>query len=592
MRFPQPFIDEIRAAADIVAVVSDYVTLRKAGTSYKGLCPFHSEKSPSFTVHRDRGFFHCFGCGAGGDVFKFVELQEKVGFTDAVKQLAARFGVPIPELEESDEGRESAAEREALLRAHEVAAAYFREQLGSPAGARIRQYLLGDRGLTPETIETLGMGYAPREGLRERLLKIGLSPALAVASGLVSKRDDGTEVDRFRNRLMIPITRDTGSVIAFGGRALEKDQVPKYLNSPETPVYSKGRTLYGLSLTKADLRKTGWTAIVEGYFDFAQVFQAGGIPVVATCGTALTPSQAKLLKRFVSKTVLCYDPDAAGQGAAERSSELLVTEGFDVNVALLAGGQDPDTFVQTRGRAAYVAQLKQSKPYLEFLLDRAASGQDLTRDEPRREFLKKMLTVAARIPDPAARDQFADRLAHKARVTEDVVRAEIRRAAAARKTEVSPERLRSLTAPLRDVEKGLLWALMHTPEEALKVLRQLEIIDLEGLRSQDILAKALELPNSPDLELPGGLMERLTDQEQQLLTSVAAGRESGLLDLDTCVQSLRFARIERELAGIQREIDAVSGQPGSDLNPLLRRKNELRTELDRARRGPRDGYNR
>jgi len=313
--------------------------------------------------------------------------------------------------------------------------------------------------------------------------------------------------------------------------------------------------------------------------------------VVATCGTALTSSQARLLKRFVTKTVLCYDPDAAGQGAAERSSELLVTEGFDVNVALLAGGQDPDTFVQSRGRAAYVAQLKQSKPYLEFLLDRAAAGQDLTRDEPRREFLKKMLTVAARIPDPAARDQFADRLAHKARVTEDVVRAEIRRAAAARKTEVSPERLRSLTAPLRDVEKGLLWALVHTPEEALKVLRQLEIIDLEGLRSQDVLVKALELPISPDLELPGALMERLTDQEQQLLTSVAAGRESGLLDLDACVQSLRFARIDRELAGIQREIDAVSGQPGSDLNQLLRRKNELRTELDRARRGPRDGYN-
>ena len=593
-RFPQPFIDEVRAAADIVAVVSDYVTLRKAGTSYKGLCPFHSEKSASFTVHRDRGFFHCFGCGAGGDVFKFVELQEKVGFTDSVKQLAQRFGVPIPDLEESEEGRESAAEREALLRAHEVAAAYFREQLGSPAGGRIRQYLLGDRGLTPETIETLGIGYAPqsREGLRERLLKTGLSPALIVASGLVSRRDDGTEVDRFRNRLMIPITRDTGSVIAFGGRALEQDQVPKYLNSPETPIYSKGRTLYGLSLTKGDLRKTGWATIVEGYFDFAQVFQAGGIPVVATCGTALTSSQARLLKRFVSKTVLCYDPDAAGQGAAERSSELLVTEGFDVNVALLAAGQDPDTFVQTRGRAAYVAQLKQSKPYLEFLLDRAASGQDLTRDEPRREFLKKMLTVAARIPDPATRDQFADRLAHKARVTEDVVRAEIRRAAAARKTELSPERLRSLTAPLRDVEKGLLWGLVHTPDQALAVLYQLETADFEGLRSQDILAKALELPKSIAAEMPGALLERLTDQEQQLLTGVAAGRESGLLRLENCVQALRFARIERELGGIQRQIDGSAGQPGADLDQLLRRKNELRTTLDRARRGPRDGYNR
>jgi DNA primase len=596
MRFPQPFIDEVRGAADIVAVVSDYVTLRKAGASYKGLCPFHGEKSPSFTVHRDRGFFHCFGCGAGGDVFKFVELQEKVGFSDAVRQLAQRFGVPIPELEESDEGRESAAEREAMLRAHEVAAAYFREQLESPAGARIREYLLGERGLTTETIATLGIGYAPpssRDGLRQRLVQLGLTPALILTSGLVSRRDDGTEVDRFRNRLMIPITRDTGSVIAFGGRALQKDQVPKYLNSPETPIYSKGRTLYGLSLTKGDLRKSGWTAIVEGYFDFAQVFQAGGIPVVATCGTALTPSQARLLHRFVSKTVLCYDPDAAGQGAAERSSELLVTEGFDVNVALLAGGQDPDSFVQTRGRAAYVAQLKQSKPYLEFLLDRAAAGQDLTRDEPRREFLKKMLTVAARIPDPAARDQFADRLAHKARVTEEVVRSEIRRAAAARKTELSPERLRSLTAPLRDVEKALLWALVHTPEEVVDVLQQLEHDDLEGLRSQDILAKALALKSSAELDLPGALMERLTDQEQQLLTGVAAGKESGLLSLDACVQALKFGRIERELAGIQRAIDDSSArESGPDLDRLLRRKNELRTELDRARRGPRDGYNR
>jgi DNA primase len=593
VRFPQPFIDEVRAASDIVAVVSDYVTLRKAGASYKGLCPFHSEKSPSFTVHRDRGFFNCFGCGAGGDVFKFIELQEKVGFADAVKQLAQRFGVPIPELEATEEGRESAAEREALLRAHEVAAAYFREQLESAAGARIRDYLAGERGLSPETIATLGIGYAPasREGLRQRLLKVGLSPALSIASGLVSRRDDGTEVDRFRNRLMIPITRDTGSVIAFGGRALEKDQVPKYLNSPETPIYSKGRTLYGLSLTKGDLRKTGWAAIVEGYFDFAQVFQAGGIPVVATCGTALTPAQARLLKRFVSKTVLCYDPDAAGQGAAERSSELLVTEGFDVNVALLAGGQDPDTFVQTRGRTAYVAQLKQSKPYLEFLLDRAAAGRDLTRDEARRDFLKTMLAVAARIPDPAARDQFADRLAHKARVTEEVVRSEIRRAAAARKTELSPERLRSLTAPLRDVEKALLWALVHTPDEALHVLQQLELTDLEGLRSQDVLQKAAELKISEDLVMPGALMERLNDQEQQLLTRVAASAESGQLSLDACAQALKFGRIERELAGIQREIDSGSDESGADVNQLLRRKNELRTKLDRARRGPRDGYN-
>jgi DNA primase len=227
--FPQAFIDDVRSAADIVTVISDYVSLRKAGATYKGLCPFHGEKTPSFNVNRDRGFFHCFGCGVGGDVFKFMELQEKVGFTDAVRQLAQRFGIPIPELEASEEGRENAAERESLLKIHEVAAAYFREQLQSNAGARIREYLTSQRKLTDETIATLGLGWAPpsRDGLRDRLLKQGFAPATTVKSGLVTRRDDGSEWDRFRNRLMIPIARDTGSVIAFGGRALEREQVPK-----------------------------------------------------------------------------------------------------------------------------------------------------------------------------------------------------------------------------------------------------------------------------------------------------------------------------------------------------------------------------
>ncbi|HXG87150.1 MAG TPA: DNA primase [Vicinamibacterales bacterium] len=594
--FPQQFIDEVRSAADIVTVISDYVSLRKAGAKFKGLCPFHGEKTPSFNVDRDRGFFHCFGCGVGGDVFKFIELQEKVGFTDAVRQLAQRFGIPVPELDASESGRETSAEREALLKMHELAAGYFREQLESPAGLRIREYLLGERGLTPETIATLGLGYAPqsRDTLRQRFLKQGFSPATAVKSGLISRRDDGSEVDRFRNRLMIPITRETGSIIAFGGRALEKDQQPKYLNSPETPIYSKSRTLYGLSHTKGHLRKADVAVIVEGYFDFAQVFQAGGVPVVATCGTALTATQAQLLRRFTSKTVLCYDPDTAGQGAAERSCELLVSEGFSVNVALLPGGQDPDSFVQTRGRDAYVAQLKQSKPYLEFLLDRAATGIDLGRDDARREFLSRMLGVAARIPDPAARDQFADRLAHKARVTEEVVRAEIRKAAAARKTELPAERARSLSAPLRDVERGLLWAIVHTPADAHAVLSALEPTDFEGLRSQDLLEKAASLLNLDAEELPAALMERLNDQEAQLLSRVASETAAPVPILTNCIEVLRSSRIERQLAAIQQEIDddRLEHRPADLLNQLLRKKNDLRSQLEHTRRGPRDGYNR
>jgi DNA primase len=588
MRFPQLFIDEVKNAADIVTVISDYVSLKKAGNSYKGLCPFHAEKSPSFNVHRDRGFFHCFGCGVGGDVFKFVELQEKVGFTDAVRQLAQRFGIPVPELDTTEDGRETAAEREALLKMHEVAAGYFQEQLETPAGARVRDYLQRERGLTPPTIATLGLGYAPasRDGLRQRLVKQGFTADAYLKSGLVVRRDDGSEVDRFRHRLMVPIARDTGSIIAFGGRALDQDQVPKYLNSPETPIYSKSRTLYGLHLTKGDLRTSGFAIIVEGYFDFAQVYQAGGLPVVATCGTALTPQQALLLRRFAPKALLCYDPDAAGQGAAERSCELLVSEGFDVNVARLPAGEDPDTFVQRHGRDAYVEQLRQSRPYLEFLLDRAASGHDFTRDDTRREFLRSMLAVAARIPDPAARDHFADRLAHKARVTEEVVRAEIRKTAAARKTELPVERLRALSAPLRDVEKGLLWSLMHAPEEAAVVLSHLEDADFEGLRSQTLLEKARRLSSLGPEVLPAVLMERLSDQEAQLLARVASEREPLQLVPEYCVQTLKFARIERELGAIQERIDHMRKDADEgELLALLRRKNDLRTQLDRARRG-------
>ncbi len=585
MKFPQTFIDEVRTAADIVTVVSDYVSLKKSGNRYKGLCPFHAEKTPSFSVDRDKGFFHCFGCQAGGDVFKFIELQEKVGFSDAVRQLAQRFAIPIPELETTDEGRESAAEREALLKIHEVAAAYFREQLQTTDASSIRDYLQDERRLQLETITALGLGYAPRsrDGLRQRLVKQGFPSALLLKSGLVLRRDDGNEVDRFRNRLMIPIARDSGSVIAFGGRAMEKDQVPKYLNSPETPIYTKSRTLYGLNLTRGDLRKARFAIIVEGYFDFAQVFQAGGLPVVATCGTALTPQQAVLLRRFAPKALLSYDPDAAGQNAAERSCELLVSEGFDVNVALLPNGQDPDTYVQRHGRDAYVSLLQQSRPYLDFLLDRASAEYDFSRDDSRRDYLKKMLVVAARIPDPAARDQFADRLAHKARVTEEVIRAEIRKAAAARRTELPVDRIRAFSAPLRDVEKGLLWALVHAPGDAAAVLARIEDADLEGLRAQTILEKARGFLSLGPEELPGALMERLSDQEAQLVSRAAMEREPPVRDLPACAEALRHLRLTRELGELEAEIARLKrAEPSSpELWTLTARSIELARRLNR-----------
>lgn len=576
--FPQSFIDDLRMQADIVQVVQDYVSLKRSGATYKGLCPFHSEKTPSFHVNREKGFFHCFGCGVGGDVFKFLELQEKMGFQDAVRQLAARFGVPIPEGVEANEARVDAGERESLLKMHELAAAYFREQLASPAGSRARLQLR-DRGVTVETINRLGLGFASpsRDGLRGKLLEHGFSPAQLLRSGLAAERDNGQPIDRFRGRLMVPICRDTGSVIAFGGRATEAGQEPKYLNSPETPIYSKSRILYGLHLTKAAIRRLGYAVLVEGYFDFAQLLQADVAPVVASCGTALTPQQAQLLRRFTSKVILSFDPDAAGQGAASRSCELLVTEGFDVNVAVLPGGEDPDTFVRTHGREAYGEQLKGSRPYLEFLLDRTAEEHDLGSDDGRRQFLAKMLGVAARIPNPAARDQFGDRLAHKARITEEVVRAEIRKAAVSRRTTLTSRELPGF-GEVKYAERGLIWSLVHEPAEGLAALGELEDTDFEGLSAGRILEVARSLGDRPVEVLPSALLERLNTEEARLVTSIATAGTAPA-PASECARAIRRLRYEREQAAVQREIDRLQGLGASlhdsQIDILWRRKKDL-----------------
>jgi DNA primase len=569
-------------------VIQDYVPLRRAGTKHKGLCPFHSEKTPSFTVDAEKGFFHCFGCHAGGDVFKFLELHEKVAFPDAVRMLAQKFGVALPELGEGGEGpRQDARLREELLKVHEVAAGYFREQLAGAAGARARQQLR-DRSVSEQTIEQLGLGYAPasRDGLRAALAAQGFAHPLLLQSGLVVQRDGGEVVDRFRNRLMVPICRETGSVVAFGGRSMTPDQQPKYLNSPETAIYSKSRTLYGLSLTKASIRKLGYAVLVEGYFDFAQVYQAQAAPVVASCGTALTAAQAHLLRRFTTKVVLSYDPDAAGEGAAARSCEILVSEGFDVNVAVLEKGEDPDTFIRNRGGDQYRERLRGSRPYLEYLLDRAAGAADLAHDLGRRRFLSSMLTVAATIPDAAARDQFADRIAHKARITEEVVRAEIRKAAAGRKTQVAvPGTVAG--GHVRDAERALLWWIVNNPAEALTAMEALDPADLEGLATGEILEVARTLhPESPD-HLPSGLLQRLSTMSAQLVTRVSAEKAPPVLIVGECVRALKLIRWEREKAVLQREIDRLQDSgAGAAIDALLRSKSDLLHRIEDLKSRP------
>jgi len=460
-----------------------------------------------------------------------------------------------------------------------------RGDLGTNAN-RIRTYI-ADRGITEMTSEAQGLGFAPpgRESLMQALIKQGFSQGTLLKAGLLVQRDDGQAIDRFRNRLMIPIGRDTGSIIAFGGRALEKDQQPKYLNSPETPIYSKSRTLYGLHLSKAAIRQSGFVVLVEGYFDFGQVYQAG-FPVVASCGTALTPQQAQQLRRFVGKVVLSYDPDAAGQGAAARSSELLVGEGFDVNVAKLPAGADPDTFIQKNGGPAYGERLKQSQPYLDYLLDRAAAGHNLNSDEGRVKFLAEMLPVAARIPDEAMRDRFGDRLAFKARVTDEVVRAQIRKAAVQKQTTFGRDGVQPRLTSFGNVtkaEKGLIWWLVHEPGQALAALESLDREDFSGLISRSVLDLALELNENRGFS-PSVLLERLSTIEAQLVTGIASEKEPHVNDAESCAQIIRRMRCEREHAAIQREIDHLqelgASEHSSRIDALWAQKHELLRRLE------------
>jgi DNA primase len=582
-RFPPGFIDDLKAQADIVQVIQDVVPLKQAGSTFKGLCPFHQEKTPSFHVNREKGFFHCFGCSTGGDVLKFVELHEKLSFPEAVQSLAQRFGLAVPESGDPERDREALVEREALLKVHELADAYFRAQLNGAAGTVARRYL-EQRDMRPETVERLGLGYAPprRDSLTTHLQDAGQPLDRLLRSGLVVQRDGGRPYDRFRNRLIIPIAREAGSVIAFGGRALATDQQPKYLNSPETPLYAKGRTLYGLHLTKQAVADVGYVVLVEGYFDFAQALQAGVKPVAATCGTALTDRHVRLLRRFCSRTLLSFDPDSAGEGAAARSGELLISQGFQVNVVQLPPGDDPDGFIRQHGGGAYRERLRTSRPYLDDVLDRAAAGRDLSRAQEKRALLDRMKPVAQAIQDKVVKDGFLDRVEHLAQVPEGMFRDELRQENKPRRAEVQAD-IRTAQTALLPAEKGLIWWMMRSTAAAQAVLASLEPADLEGVQTAHILQLARSLATVPAEGAPEALRERLDEDDVELVGAIE--REAvPAADAEDCGIELRKRRYDREREALQAAIDRRQrdGSPAAldEIPDLWARKKDLLQRIE------------
>ncbi|MHB8772029.1 MAG: DNA primase [Syntrophales bacterium] len=477
---PEATIEEIRRRTDIVALIGEYVTLRKAGRNFLGLCPFHQEKTPSFTVSPDKQMFYCFGCSEGGNAVSFLMKLNQLTFPEALRQLAGKVGVLIPEKTLSRQERERATASEQIRRANELAAGFFARSLSSPAGADAREYLR-KRGIDATAIETFRLGYAP-EGwhhLLDYLGKQGIAPTLAEQAGLVVARagNERGHYDRFRGRLMIPIEDVDGHVIAFGGRVMGTGE-PKYMNSPESPLYTKGNNLFGLARTREAIREKGFAVLVEGYFDLIALWNAGIDNVVATLGTALTRAQVDLIRRYTPRVAALFDPDEAGRKALARSLELFLAGNVHSRAVILPEGFDPDDFVRTQGRQKMDELLAQALPMADYYIERIL-GRKGTLEEDR-DRLREAVAFLTRIEDDVERNLFVKKVAEALGVDQEVLKKEIRppraRITAPAAGAPAGPRRQEAAVEMDPLELGLIRMLLDYPATA-DAVRESAVLD-------------------------------------------------------------------------------------------------------------------
>ncbi len=641
MALSSDFAQSLKLQADIVRIVSDYVSLKKAGAqNYSGLCPFHKEKTPSFSVHAMRQFFHCFGCGQSGDVFSFVQKIENITFPEAIRAVAQKMGVALPKQTFSTEAEAKDARlRTVLLDIHERACAFFQECLRRPEGARAREYLAG-RGLNEETIRHFRIGFAPDSGfvLRDRL-KGEFGEEVMRESGLFSwkdsnhppapspggsgqaknsrqevpavpavGRDDRPEAQslkpeaalsamysKFRNRIMFPITNESGRVIAFTGRTLSTDEKagPKYLNSPETTIYSKSRVLFNLNLAKEAIRALNYAILVEGQMDCISVFAAGFHNVIASSGTAFTAAQAGLLGRFSKQIVVNFDPDAAGAKATERTLGLLIEEEFDIKVLTLEPGFDPDLYVRRKGREAYAKQLKQSSlPYFSYLIERARAQFPVRSGEGKKKAVNYLLPHVQRVPSRIVRDGLAEEIAQKLSIDSAVLRQELKHAAADRKSATIKT---SAESQVTDAEKILIRALTSGrqlqseeyvsdrsgADDAFDPARQARyVLSAErlhvGLGTESLIDALLNAAEGAELmELP------IADEERNLLAAILMKDDEELTAerVEGAVKGLTRVQIRRRLQEIQTQLNSLRTADAGQVNALMDEKLRLKRAL-------------
>ena len=499
---PEDKIEEVRRRVDIVSMIGEYVTLKKAGRNFLGLCPFHREKTPSFTVSPDKQMFYCFGCGEGGNAVSFLMKLNHLTFPEAVRHLAGKTGVAIPERPLSRAEREHGTLAEQIRRINELAAGHFERTLQSPAGEPSREYLR-KRGVEAETIGTFRIGFAPEvwSHLLDFLDRKGISAKLVEQAGLAVQRGSGKGFyDRFRGRLMIPIEDVNGHVIAFGGRVLGEGE-PKYMNSPESAVYTKGNNLYGLSRTREAIRQAGFALLVEGYFDLIALWGAGIRNVVATLGTALTRSQVDLLRRYAPRVVAVFDPDEAGRKALARSMELFLAGNVHARAVILPDGHDPDDFVRIRGREKMQDLVAHAVPIVDYYIEEILGRRGSLEDE--RDKLREAVAFLSRIGDAVERNLFIKKVSETLNVDQDVLKSEVFRVLTHAAPLPAPQKKRTAREP-DPLELSLIHMMLECPDRirtiaASGVLARFATEELRSLGEELLTAFEKEGGEIPDM---------------------------------------------------------------------------------------------
>jgi DNA primase len=527
---PEDVILSVQQAADIFDVVSESVQLKKSGQGFMGLCPFHSEKTPSFNVNPQRGIYHCFGCGVGGDVISFVMKREGLSFPEAVRMLAARYGITIPEPEMSPAARQIAGERDTLYKVNALAKDYFKRTLFEDGQAEQARQYLKNRGINGNIATTFDLGFAPDgwDNLTRFLANRNVPKDVAEKSGLIVTKNGERYYDRFRNRIIFPIIDLSRRVIGFGGRVLD-DSLPKYLNSPETPVYNKSKSLYGISKTKHVCRQTGTVHIVEGYFDLILLYMNGIENVVATLGTAITRDHVRMLSRGGAKRfVLVFDSDAAGIKAAERSIPVFQKEFIDANVLILPQGHDPDSFVREFGPEAFKEASGKAQGIISFLLESAVKTHGLTI-EGRIRIIEEMKEPLKDVEDPVARSLYIREVAHRIGVEETAVLEKIKEGITgpvARNVQPGPTGLAQasrIRSRYLDMEKQIVSMILQFPE-ILDMCRETNVVDyIENQELKEVGMMALSFDGDPETLASSLVTQASSDVQRQMISSLAIG---------------------------------------------------------------------